>query len=174
MVFVDEAYFDYIQEENYPSMSALVKSDHNVIVSRTFSKVYGLAGVRVGYLITRPDIARRLRSRLMSGTNIMGVRLAMTALDDPDFYKFSLDKCNEGKEMIYSALDPTGLKYIKSHTNFVFFRTGKHISQITAKFADQGVQVGRPFPPYDNWCRISTGTIEEVSQFTKAVKSVFS
>ena len=173
MVFVDEAYFDYIQEDNYPSMSSLVNEGYNVIVSRTFSKVYGLAGIRVGYLITRPDIARRLRSRLMAGTNIMAVRLAMSALDDPEFYRFSLDKCNEAKEMIYASLGAKGLKYIRSHTNFVFFRTGRHISKVSGEFAEAGVQVGRPFPPYDNWCRISTGTIEEVKEFTKAVGTVF-
>ena len=173
MVFVDEAYFDYIEEENYPSVSTLVKEGHNVIVSRTFSKVYGLAGVRVGFLITRSDIADRLRSRLMSGTNIMGLRLAMTSLEDKEFYKFSLQKNREAREMIYSALDEAGLSYKRSHTNFVFLHTGRNIQSVIEDFREKGVLVGRPFPPLTDWCRISTGKIDEVQSFTSALKQVF-
>ncbi len=173
IVFVDEAYFDYIDEEDYPSMSGLVKEGHNVIVSRTFSKVYGLAGVRVGFLIARSDIAERLRSRLMSGTNIMGLRLAMSSLDDRDFYHFSLEKNREAREMICNALDEVGLPYKSSHTNFVFFHTGRDIQNVIADFRKQGVLVGRPFPPLTDWCRISTGKTEEVQAFTVALKQIF-
>ncbi len=173
MVFVDEVYFDYIEEEDYPSMSSLVNDGHNVIISRTFSKVYGLAGVRIGFLMARPDIASRLRDRLMSGSNIMGVRLAMAGLKDDDFYRFSLQKNREAKEMIYLACEDAGLKYIPSHTNFVFFHTGRNIQKVIADFRQRGVAVGRPFPPLTDWCRISTGRIEEVQKFTDAMKQVF-
>src|SRR5690606_2268023 len=70
MVFADEAYFDYITEPDYPSMVELVKEGANVIVSRTFSKVYGLAGIRIGYLIARPDIISRLSQATMAGLSV--------------------------------------------------------------------------------------------------------
>ena len=173
MVFVDEAYFDYIEENGYPSMSELIKEGYNVIVSRTFSKVYGLAGVRVGFLMARADVASRLRSHLMSGTNIVAVRLAMAALDDREFRAQCLDKNREAREMIYASLDKIDLKYIRSHANFVFFQTGREINRVIRDFREKGIAVGRPFPPLTEWCRISTGTIEDVSKFTFALGEVF-
>lgn len=173
MVFVDEVYFDYIEKEGYPSMSSLIREGHNLIISRTFSKVYGLAGVRVGFLMARADIAQRLRDRLMSGTNIMATRLAMSGLKDEEFYRFSLSKNHEAKELIYAALDEVKLPYKKSHTNFVFFHTGRPISDVISNFRKEGIAVGRPFPPLTDWCRISTGKIEEVQSFNAALKKVF-
>ena len=172
IVFVDEAYYDYIYESNYPSGLELVRQGLNVIVSRTFSKVYGLAGIRIGYLIARPDIAARLSKNVMAGPSVPAIFAAKAALEDKTFYQESIQKNQEAKEMIYTTLDHLGLKYHKSHTNFVFFKTGRDISSLNEDMLAQGVQVGRPFPPLLDWCRISTGTIEEVGMFTKALKKV--
>ena len=173
MVFVDEVYFDYIEQEGYPSMASLIKEGHNIIISRTFSKIYGLAGVRIGYLIAREDVAHRLRQRLMSGTNIMGLRLAMAGLEDDEFYNFCISKNKEGKQMIYDTLDGMGMEYKKSHTNFVFFHTGRPVDKVIKDFRKYNIVVGRPFPPLTDWCRISTGKIEDVEAFTGALKKVF-
>ena len=172
-VFVDEVYYDYIEEQGYPSMKHLCKEGLNIMIARTFSKIYGLAGVRIGFMIAKPEIAARIRASLMSGTNIMGAKLAMTALKDEEFRNFSLAKNREAKEMIYSVLKEKKIRFLKSHTNFVFFETGKDISKIQNAYKDQGVIVGRAFPPYLDWCRISTGTIEEVKAFVKATNHVF-
>ncbi|MDH5598465.1 MAG: aminotransferase class I/II-fold pyridoxal phosphate-dependent enzyme, partial [Cyclobacteriaceae bacterium] len=161
MVFSDEAYYDFIEEENYPSMVSLVKKGANVIVSRTFSKVYGLAGIRIGYLIARPDIANRLRENVVANTNILALSAASEALNDTEFYQFSIKKNKEAKALIYKTLDDLKLKYIKSHTNFVFFHTGRNITALMEAMKNEGVLIGRPFPPFTDWCRISTGTIEE-------------
>ncbi len=85
VVFSDEAYYDYITEPDYPSMVELVRDHYNVIVSKTFSKVYGLAGMRIGYLIARPDIALRLRESLMANTNTLAILAARQALKDTEF-----------------------------------------------------------------------------------------
>ena len=172
MVFIDEVYRDYLDAPNYPTMKDFVKSGHNVIVARTFSKIYGLAGSRVGYLMARADIAQRLRGALMAGTNVMAVRAASVALEDNDFYQYSLDSNRKCKEMIYAALDDINVKYHKSHTNFVFFETGRPIAKFQAQMEEAGVLVGRAFPPYTDWCRISTGAIEEVEVFCESVKKV--
>jgi len=172
VVFSDEAYYDFITEPDYPSMVELVKKGNNVIVSKTFSKVYGMAGLRIGYLVTRPDIATRLKNSVMARTNVLAITAAKEALKDDEFYKFSILKSTEGKKIIYDALDELGLEYVKSHTNFVFFKSGRHIDGFIEDMKKENVQIGRPFPPFYNWARISTGKIEEVAEFVKALKKV--
>ena len=172
VMFSDEAYYDFITEAEYPSMVELVKEGRNVIVSRTFSKVYGLAGMRIGYLIARPDIARRLKMAVMANTNILALEAAKAALTDDDFYKFSILKNKEAKGYIYSTLDKLGLPYIKSHTNFVFFKSGRPIQELIADMGKRGVIIGRPFPPLYKWARISTGTMQEMEVFGKALNEV--
>lgn len=172
MVFADEAYFDYITEPNYPSMVELVKEGANVIVSRTFSKVFGLAGIRIGYLIARPDIIDRLSELRMAGPNMLAIYAAKEALQDEEFYQYSLEQNKQGKKVIYSALKDLNLKYIPSHSNFIFFHSGQEIGKFNATMRKEGVIVGRPFPPFTDWCRISTGTVEETEFFAKALKKV--
>ncbi len=172
VVFSDEAYYDFIDVPNYPSMVELVKEGKDVIVSRTFSKVYGLAGIRIGYLIAKPEIAEKLRKNVVAYTNILALEAAKTALQDKEFYDFSLKKNKEAKSVIYQTLDDLGLEYVQSHTNFIFFRSGRDIKELQGQMLDEGVMIGRPFPPFHEWCRISTGTIEEVRLFSKALKKV--
>jgi len=173
MVFSDEAYADYIEESNYPTMVPFVKQGKNVIVSRTFSKVYGMAGVRVGYLIARPDIINTLKPRVMGYVNMMGVYGAIAALDDKEFYDYSLLKNKEAKQTIYKVCDDLGLRYVKSHTNFVFHQIKRDINLFNREMLDQGVKVGRPFSPLNDWCRISTGNEEDMKAWEKAMYAVF-
>jgi histidinol-phosphate aminotransferase len=172
IVFSDEAYYDYIEEPAYPSMVSLVKEGKNVVVSRTFSKVYGLAGLRLGYLIAKPELAQKIRKNVVAFSNVLAISAATEALLDNEFYDFSLRQNRMAKNTIYNTLDSLNLKYIKSHTNFVFFKSGKHIKELGAQMLAKGVRIGRPFPPFYDWCRISTGTPEEIQVFTKALREV--
>lgn len=172
VIFSDEAYYDFITEPDYPSMVELVKEGRNIIVSKTFSKVYGLAGMRIGYLIARPGIATKLKASVMANTNILAIAAAQEALKDDEFYKFSILKNIEAKHLIYKTLDGLGLEHIKSHTNFVFFKSGRPINGLITDMQNEGVLIGRPFPPFTNWARISTGRIEQVEQFSSALKKV--
>lgn len=172
IVFSDEAYYDYITEPNYPSMVEFVKQGKDVIVSKTFSKVYGLAGIRLGYLIARPELAAKLSARVVANTNIMAIEAGKAALKDSAFYDFSVSKAKEAKKMITNTLDELKLPYLESHTNFVFFHTGRDIVELNKQMADKGFIIGRPFPPLNDWCRISTGTIEEVALYNTAIKEV--
>lgn len=174
VIFSDEAYFDYIQEPNYPSMIELVKQDKNVIVSRTFSKVYGLAGIRAGYLITRPDIARRIKSAVMASMSVMAVASARASLQDQAFYQFSLNKNKEALEYAYDIFNDMGLQYETSHANFVFVKTGKEVRSFNEAMRKEGIITGRPFSPLDDWCRISTSTTEDMQKFGKAFSKVMS
>ncbi len=172
MIFSDEAYYDFITEPEYPSMTELVKEGRNIIVSKTFSKVFGLAGMRIGYLIARPDIAKRLKASVMANTNILAIEAAKEALKDDEFYKFSILKNKEAKDQIYATLDGLELEYIPSHTNFVFFKTGRPVNQIIQAMKNENVLIGRPFPPLLDWARISTGTQPQVAEFSNALKKV--
>lgn len=172
MVFSDEAYYDFITEPDYPSMVELVKDNMNVIVSKTFSKVYGLAGMRIGYLVARPDIASRLQKNIMAMTNVLAIEAAKEALKDEEFYKFSIAKNVEAKNAIYKTLDDLNLAYIKSHTNFVFFKTGRPIDEMIAEMKKENVLIGRPFPPFYKWARISTGTMDDIKLFDAGLRKV--
>jgi len=172
VIFSDEAYYDFITEADYPSMVELVKEGRNIIVSRTFSKVYGLAGMRIGYLIARPDMARKLKKAVMANTNILALEAAKTALTDDEFYKFSIAKNDQAKKSIYKTLESLGIPYVPSHTNFVFFKSGMSIHELLPAMRQKGVMIGRPFPPLTNWARISTGTASDMELFSEALTSV--
>jgi len=172
-VFVDEAYFDYVTEPDYPSMVELVRQGLDVIVSRTFSKVYGLAGLRIGYLVARPKMAARLIENRVAFTGTVGMVAAREALADKAFYAFSLGKNQEAKGHIQVTLDNLGLTYKPSHTNFIFFKPGRELAVFSRELEKWGVQGGRPFPPLLDWYRISTGTMEEVSMFRAAMQKIY-
>ena len=173
-VFVDEAYYDYSINDGYPTMTKLVKDGHNVIVSRTFSKIYGLAGVRIGYLISSPERIAQLKKCTMAGTNMLATHAAIAAYDEKSFFNYSLGKNKEALDIFYDAFEELNLDYVKSYTNFVFFKTGTHIDEFGKYMKDRGILVGRPFPPYYEWCRISTGKIEDVRRFSHELKTFYS
>lgn len=173
VLFSDEAYYDFIEDPEYPSLVSMVHEGKNVVVSRTFSKVYGMAGLRIGYLVTTPELAEKIRSRVMAYSNVPAIQGAKAALADEEFYNFSLKKNKEAKQMICNTLDALGLEYKPSHTNFVFFHSGKPIRELHKAMLDKGVQIGRPFPPFTDWCRISTGTLEEVQRFCDGLKEIY-
>lgn len=172
VVFVDEAYYDYVQEPGYPSMTEAVKDGLNVIVSRTFSKVYGLAGLRIGYLIARPDIIRRLAGARVAFNNVIGLHAAMAALEDEAFFRESLKRNAESQRIIYQALEQMNLLAVQSHGNFVFFQTRRDIAELIEAMKKENVLIGRPFPPLNNWCRLSTGTVEDTEQACRALVKV--
>ena len=173
IVFSDEAYYDYIETPEYPSMVDLVKKGENVIVSKTFSKVYGMAGLRVGYLIAKPELASKIRQNIVAMSNVLGIEAAKAALQDQAFYDFSIQKAKEAKTRIYTLLDHLELDYVPSHTNFIFFHSKKDIRELGPAMLAKGVRIGRPFPPFYDWCRISTGTLEEVDLFIKGMLEVY-
>lgn len=173
VVFSDEAYYEYIEDPNYPSMIDLVKKGENIVVSKTFSKVFGMAGMRIGYLIAKPELAQKIRRNVVAMSNVYAIEGAKEALLDEEFSKFSLQKNKEAKTIIYNTLDHLELTYIKSNTNFVFFKSGKNIDTLGTQMLEKGVSIGRAFPPFYDWCRISTGTLEETVLFSESLVSLY-
>ena len=172
IVFVDEAYHEYVTDSKYRSMINLVKSGKNVIISRTASKVHGLAGLRVGFAITTPQIAKRLESYLTDSLNIIGLRAAIASYKDKRFQNFSIDMNNKAKKVVTEYLDTKGIQYLDSQTNFMFIKTDIEISDFHPAMEKHGVLVGRPFPPFTNWCRLSMAKPEEMQKFNEGFGKV--
>jgi len=172
IVFVDEAYHEYVTHPDYRSMIDLVKKGHNVMVSRTASKVHGLAGLRVGFAITTPEIAKRLESYLTDSLNIIGLRAAIASYQDERFQAHSVEQNNRAKKIVTNHLDNKGIEYLDSQTNFIFIKTGMNITEFQPAMEKNGVIVGRPFPPYNKWCRLSMAKPEEMENFNTGMDRV--
>ncbi|MCY3594339.1 MAG: histidinol-phosphate transaminase [Bacteroidetes bacterium] len=173
VILVDEAYYELVTHPRYSSAVPLVKAGANVIVSRTFSKVYGLAGLRVGYALARPDIAERLRNYSTAiNINILALRAAIASLEDRRFLNYSTTQIENSRIETARRLRELGHSVVESHTNFVFFHLGRPIEEFQQSMASHGILVGRPFPPYLDWCRLSIGTEGEMSQFFDAFTNV--
>ena len=171
-VFVDEAYHEYVMDPNYRSMIGLVKEGKNIIVSRTASKVHGLAGLRVGFAITTPEIAKRMESYLTDSLNIVGLRAAIASYQDERFQAFSIEQNNRARKVVTDFLDEKGIQYLDSQSNFIFIKTGIQISDFQPAMENYGVIVGRPFPPYTDWCRLSMAKPEEMERFNHGFHKV--
>jgi histidinol-phosphate aminotransferase len=172
LVVVDEAYHEYVEHPGYRSLVGLVRDGHNLIVTRTASKIHGLAGLRVGFGIAQPDLVEQLGNRLTGTMNIMGLRAAIASYRDRKFQTYCFDKNKQSKSIVYETLRELNCRYVKSETNFVFFETGVHIEQIQKGMKDQGIRVGRPFPPYFKWCRLSMTKPDEMRKFSLALKRI--
>ena len=172
VVFVDEAYHEYVDDPAYASMVSLVRAGHNVIVSRTASKIHGMAGLRIGFAIARPDLIARLQQYGMGFPNVLAARAAIASYRDPEHQAFSRAKNREARSYLYALFDELGRRYTASQGNFVFFHTGRPIQEFQAAMQAKGVLVGRPFPPFLEWCRVSTGTMDEMKRFGAALRDV--
>lgn len=174
VIFVDEAYIELTDDPAANTMVDLVRKDHNVIVSRTMSKIYGMAGLRVGYALARPDLADRVKTYGMAGPNVVGLRGAIASLQDDAFREHSLSQMRKGRHLIYDLCKEKGRQHADSQTNFVFFHTGMPIRDFQEAMYDEGIMVGRAFPPYLDWARVSIGTDDNMAAFATAFRKVMS
>jgi histidinol-phosphate aminotransferase len=171
-VYVDEAYYDFVDDAAHRSMIDLVRGGHNIIVSRTASKIHGLAGMRIGFGFARPGMIQRLREATTGSVNGVGVRGAIASLQDTGFQALSHAQNRAAKSMVYDFCRSAGLDYVPSEANFVLFRTGRPIDEFRAAMMSRRVAVGRPFPPYLDWCRVSMGKPEDVQVFLERCHDV--
>lgn len=172
LVVVDEAYNEVSSDPEKNTMIDLVRDGYNVAISRTFSKIYGLAGQRVGYMIGQPDVINGIKS---NGTgeaslSMAGVSAAIASYQDKDFMNFSRTKINEAKEMVREGLNSNGLSYIPSETNFIFV----NLDQIDANdFRDemlkQNILIRGKYGEFHNWSRVSMGKLSDVQRYIDAL-----
>ena len=171
-VIVDEAYMDFATDGAVSSVADLVPGERRIVVLRTFSKIHGMAGVRCGYAIARPDVAAELAAARMTTPNIFAVRAARASLTDQPFLNDCRRRILASRTRITTELARLGLEYAEPQGNFVFFDTGMPLADFTAAMRAHNILVGRHFAPYDRWCRITIGTEAEVSAFLRGVRAV--
>ncbi len=174
MVFVDEAYYEYVEDDRYGSMIDLVaEGNQNVIVARTASKIHGLAGLRVGFGFAHPDMIQRINQLKTGGMNHLGVAAAYASYQDMDFQDFTRLKNRESMAIVEDMFEELGVRYIKSKTNFTFFETGIPVDELNAELRANGIISGRPFPPFLTWSRVSMQTPEEMRYYVQTFKKLF-
>jgi histidinol-phosphate aminotransferase len=169
---IDEAYLDFADAANIASAADLARAGRRVVVLRTFSKIHGLAGLRCGYAIARPDIAAEIGGVRMSTANILAVRAARASLSDRAFLADCRRRVLASRARITNELGKLGLAYAEPQGNFVFFDTGMTLTRFTERMLARNIRVGRRFAPYENWCRITIGTESEVDSFLAALRLV--
>jgi histidinol-phosphate aminotransferase len=171
---IDEAYYEYAASNPaYSSVLPLIKSGReNVILTRTFSKIYGMAGMRVGFGIAAPKTATEVR-QFAAGYNLSapGSAAALASLADTAFFKRSLESNQAAKSTLLIALDELGLEYVPSYTNFVLHRINGNLEDYAARMAANGIKVGRRMTSEDGWNRLSVGTPDEMRVFVQTLKA---
>jgi len=166
VILIDEAYHDYVTDPSYASAMPLALSTPNVFVARTFSKAYGMAGMRIGYAIGMADTVKPLATLKMPyNVSVFGVAAAIASLNDPQHIADEQKRNTEVRAFTVKALQDMGAKPADSQGNFLFVDIGRPAKDFRDACAKQGVMVGRDFPPYEKThCRISIGTMDEMKK----------
>ena len=173
MILVDEAYFHYADSPDYESVIPLVKEHPNLVVSRTFSKIYGMAGLRCGYCVAQKEAVDRMRSNQMwDSVNIMALAAANASLDDTDQVPNGQRLNSETKTFVISELQRMGHKTIPSQANFIMFDCKKPVVPLIKTLKERSVHVGRLFPALPNHMRLTIGKKSEMEIFLETFREL--
>jgi histidinol-phosphate aminotransferase len=173
IVLVDEAYHHYVESPDYESVIPLIKDHPNLIVARTFSKIYGMAGLRCGYAVARPENIELMRAQQSwDSVSVLSIVAARASLDDNDQVEKSRKANAEVRKFVCAELDKMKFTYIPSHANFVMIDLRREVPPIIAAFRQRKVQVGRLFPPMPNFLRVTMGTKAQMERFLAVFKEV--
>lgn len=173
VILVDEAYHEYVQDPSYRSFIPLALQEPRVVVSRTFSKVYGMAGLRVGYAVARPETIKRLAANILpNNVNVLAAAAAWTSLSVPGHADRQVAKNTETREFTRKSLESAGYTVIPSQTNFLMVDIRRDVKAFREACRAKGILVGRPFPPLDTHARISIGTMDEMRKATAVFADV--
>lgn len=174
VILIDEAYHEYVTDPAYETAMPLALSTPNVFVARTFSKAYGMAGLRIGYAVGQPDTIKPLaRLRMPYNISVFGAVAAITALGDPKHMAAERDRNTQARAFTQKALEDLGCKCTSSQTNFLFVDVGRSAADFRSGCGAQGIQVGRDFPPFEHsHARISIGTMEEMQKAVAVFRDV--
>jgi histidinol-phosphate aminotransferase len=154
-------------------MVDLVRDGENVIVMRTFSKIFGMAGLRVGYGMTRPDHARTIAGHVMAWPNVAGLAAALASINDDEFIGFSRAKIFEGREMVNETFRDNGIEPLPSQGNFVFADIGRNAAEFQRQMAERNILIRGRFDLYPSYARVSMGRIEDIEVFQRVFTEVF-
>ena len=173
-ILIDEAYHDYVTDPSYETFAELATRYRNVFVSRTFSKAYGMAGLRLGYAVGGKGTIDKLRAlKLTVDTNILGMAAAMGGLDDDAHIEEEVARNTAARKYTLDFFRRAGYQATDSQTNFIFVNLGHPAKQFREACDKYKVNVGRDFPPYEKThARISIGTMEEMRRATEVFQQV--
>ena len=177
VVVIDEAYIDFLDAPDNESMVQLIEYNPKIIVVRTFSKIFGMAGMRVGYIMAHPTMIKELESGYFGNSQLAVSTItqcaAMESLKDLSHCKMSKQKNAEARGYAMAELKKMNLRVIPSYTNFIFFSLGNYPGEFAEDMMKKNVALRSNTYPDGKWCRLSVGTLEEMQQFFKIMKSSF-
>lgn len=175
LLLVDEAYFHFNTSSETESAMKYVHDGKNVLCMRTFSKIYGMAGLRAGYVAGRPDLIKKMVPFRNLEISITTARAVVAAIDlGPGVIEERRQRLLHTRQDLVAWLKRKNLNSIESQANFLMFEMPKDIKSVAPAMLAKGVAVGRPFPPYDKMMRITIGTDAEMAKFKTALGEVLS
>jgi histidinol-phosphate aminotransferase len=164
-VLVDEAYFHFVDDMSYASATEFLANHPNVVVARTFSKIYGMAGMRLGYALgSKENVAALAAHMVFSNAN--------ASLADAEYVRAQSRRMNETRRWLCAELQKDGRRFLPSHANFVMIHIGSDVGPVIDAFKGKGVLVGRRFPTMETWLRVSIGTEDETKVFLEALRAI--
>jgi histidinol-phosphate aminotransferase len=169
-ILVDEAYFDYVTDPDHDTFIPLAVQNPRVLVARTFSKAYGMAGLRIGYAVGHPETIKRMAAwDAGSGTsslNVLAMRAGIAAMErDESFVEQERARNKEVRDFTMKWFNDRGMKPTESQANFMFVNIGRPVKEFREACLKQNVKVARDFPPFEkSHCRISFGTMDEMKK----------
>jgi histidinol-phosphate aminotransferase len=175
VILFDEAYYNYAKvNPEYPETLDILVKRPNTIILRTFSKVGGVAGVRVGYVLTSKEIATQMgKVKDVFNVNSLAQVAALAVLEDEEHIEKTIKLNYESLALMEKYFDENNLEYVKSNANFIFVNVGVHSKWVFEELMKQGVIIRPGFLwGWDNWLRVSTGTIKQTEKFIKALDRI--
>jgi histidinol-phosphate aminotransferase len=173
MVYADEAYIEFLEPSEQKSMVPLVEKNRNLIISKTFSKIYGLAGLRIGYIVAHPDVLKKVGKY---GDTISpsqtGLAAAKASLGDEEFMKMTREKNAIARKVLTDFLDSKKIYCGKPRTNVLLFPAPKDGKTILSQLDEKGYLIRIWEYQQKEWCRVSIGTVDEMKGFVKAFEEV--
>lgn len=170
---IDEAYAEFVSTPTFASAITLVAEGYkNLIVTRTFSKIYALAGLRVGYGVAVPEVIAQIDAFVsIDNTNTAGAVAALASLKDAAYVEYSRKSIDVSRQMVVDALKELNIEYAPSHANFIFHKVKGDVKTYQNRMKEANIMVGREFPPAFGWSRLTLGTPEEMSYFVITLKA---
>jgi histidinol-phosphate aminotransferase len=173
LILVDEAYNDFATDPRYGSALALISKYPNVLVARTFSKIYGMAGMRLGYAIgAKEQIAQISQQLLQDNGNAAVLAAALASLDDPQNIAACRERLVASRTWLGEGLTHDGRSFIPSHANFVMINMGSDVQPFIEQFKARNIIVGRRFPAMANFLRVTIGTQSETEAFLAGLRQI--
>jgi histidinol-phosphate aminotransferase len=169
----DEAYIHFAETPEMQSALTYVRQGKDVVVTRTYSKIYGMAGLRAGFAAARPDLIQKMapfRNNVISWVTVQAV---LAAIGDKNLVAQRKAGYTKTRAELCSWMSKKGLTYIEPQTNFVMIDVGRDVRDFGRQMAQAGVAVGRPFPPFDKMLRVTIGTDQDMAKFREVFWTVY-